>query len=125
MPSASLDVVPENEHASRPHDPDARATGGSFTGGSPAKLRAIENSAPPVTRVAPLTPGTTIAEDRLVSVPSPSCPEVLWPQARTVPSARAARPWSRPEPIATASVTPSTVTGRVRWVVVPSPSSLR
>src|SRR5579885_1593940 len=78
---------------------------------------------PAASAVTPTMPPLTwTGVERLVVVPSPSCPSSLAPQAQTVPSFFRARPWPVPATIAATSVRPLTWTGLVRLVVVPSPS---
>src|SRR5262245_38410707 len=72
--------------------------------------------------MAPEMPDTCTGVDRFVTVPSPSCPEVLRPQAHTVPSDLIAYDASDPAAMATTEVRPLTGTGDVRCVVVPSPN---
>ena len=60
--------------------------------------------------------------DRLVVVPSPSCPESLPPQAHRVPSVLTATVWSSPAATEAQLVAVPTWTGLEWSVVVPSPS---
>src|SRR5207245_1929137 len=74
-----------------------------------------------VTPASPLT-GAAVTS-RSVTVPRPSWPAPLPPQAHTVPSDRSARLWSQPPATCVTPVSPVTWTGASRPSVVPSPRS--
>ncbi len=57
-----------------------------------------------------------------LKVPSPSCPNLLSPQAQTVQSDFRARPCCHPEPISIISSSPSILTGIFLSESVPSPN---
>jgi hypothetical protein len=70
----------------------------------------------------PVKPVTGIAVERVVFVPSPSCPEPFAPQHEAPPPLLIAQACEVPAVIAVTLATPMTPTGVMRFVVVPSPS---
>jgi hypothetical protein len=72
--------------------------------------------------VTEFRPNTVTGNDLEVLLLSPSLPESLAPQQRTVVSASKAQVWLDPEEIAVTEDSPETVTGNDLEVVLPSPS---
>src|SRR2546423_302632 len=66
----------------------------------------------------PPAPFTWTGSRRAVVVASPSSPELLLPQAQTLPSLLTAREWATPAPTATTRDRPLTWTGAARLVLV-------
>ena len=70
--------------------------------------------------------GTTTGAARAITVPSPSCPNVLSPQHRNVPSVLTAQVWGASLPPALVAFTPDdspdTATGVLLAAVPPLPS---
>src|SRR5262249_42869463 len=77
---------------------------------------------PAVTATALVIPCTCTEVNRLVVEPSPSCPKLLFPQQRTVPSAMTAQEWLSLVATPTALFTPCAATALALLAVVPLPS---
>ena len=88
----------------------------------PSARSAVLCAPPALMLVTLVTPSTVRGTSLSVVVPSPSCPEPLPPQARTLPSLTSARLWVRPAEMPTTAAEPTTGTGDSDVVVVPLPS---
>ena len=66
------------------------------------------------------SPSTVTGDDRYSVVPSPSCPEWLYPQQATRPSSTTAHACPSPKARKVAPVTPCTVAGVTRFEASPS-----